>query len=190
VKKISIAFLIAIFAMCLGVATWAATTTVVSGGIVSGKKNIESLPVMEDFPEVTEIKDKSVVVKTGLSGPLVISDFSGNGDGWRLGVWASQFQEEDGGVEMLPKGSLVLSFPQAVKVTNPLKAPVIKQDQPWVLDGDLPVTIVKADKNQGAGSYEINFPEDALSLTLNPGTTSKKPTLYESTLTWLLIAGP
>lgn len=167
------------------------SNTVVIGGIQSGSKNIESVPVISDFPPVTEIKDKPIKITTGLSGPLIVSDFTGLGDGWRLGVWASQFTEQDkNNGATLPKGSLVLSFPKNIVTNVGISAPTLNADQPWVLDGDMPITIMKTEKDKGAGGYELEFPEDALHLTLNPGTTSKDPTKYKTTITWMLIAGP
>lgn len=169
----------------------AGNSTVVIGGIQSGTKSIEKVPVISNFPSITEIKDKPIEITTGLSGPLVISDFTGIGDGWRLGVWASQFAEKNKtNGATLPKGSLVLSFPKEVVTNSGIQVPTLNADQPWILDGDMPITILKADKNKGAGNYELEFPDDALTLTLNPGTSSKKPTQYKTVITWMLIAGP
>jgi len=166
-------------------------STVVIGGIQSGTKSIESVPVISNFPPLTELKDKTMQITTGLSGPLVISDLTGLGDGWRLGVWASQFSEQNKtNGATLPKGSLILAYPKDIVTKSGIQVPTLNADQPWVLDGDMPITILKAEKNKGAGNYELQFPDDALTLTLNPGTTNKKPTKYKTVITWMLIAGP
>jgi hypothetical protein len=166
-------------------------STVVTSGISSGMKTIEKIPVISDFPAVTSPPTKPVIIKTDISGPLTVSDLTGLGDGWRLGIWATQFTEDKGSGSMsLPKGSLILSFPETMIGKAGVTPPYINSDQPWILDGDMPITIVKADTNIGAGNYQLNFPDDALSLTLNPGTTSKTPATYKTVITWMLIAGP
>ena len=67
----------------------------------------------------------------------------------------------------------------------------------WVLDGNQAVSILEAGSEEGKAIHSVLFPKNALTLTLFPESTqinttllNGEPTIYQSTLTWSLIAGP
>lgn len=84
-----------------------------------------------------------------------------------------------------------------VQLREEMLASPITTNTSWTLDGNQAVTILQASSGEGEGEHSFTFPNDALSLTLlpastkiNPNLLNGEPTVYQSTLTWSLVAGP
>jgi hypothetical protein len=143
-----------------------------------------------------EKKMGTTVLTTKLEGPLNIHDMRSLGEGLSVSVYADQFKAvgTDDGL-LLPKGSLVLSYPENIVSKNEVKTlPTVLNDHLWVVDNSIPVTVIKTDKKSSKGDFDITFPKDSLSLTVlvnkdneymfNDGIT------YHTNLTWTITAGP
>jgi len=204
-----ILLIISLFLVISAVAVYAVTdnsSTVVNIGIVSGKLSLIKKPKMKKPVVFKDSKDIPDEVTFSMDGPLVIEDFRGIAEGWKLSVQATPFEESEpsGGFVkgskpvVLPEGSLVLSFPEKfanVKNENPL--PLVKSRQRWIIDEGLPVTIVKADEKSSSGSYRVVFPKDTFQFTIQPNLVKEDKrnfpnniTVYRSYVTWSITAGP
>ena len=147
------------------------------------------------FEDVT-LKGKTEVYKAGFDKNLKIEDFRGTYDGWNLTAQASQFTAD--GDKVLPTGSLKINGATGIHNKNDNVGPVTdgtKSGNPEhvlagsaVIDGDSAVSIIKANSGSGAGTYEAQFAEDTLELTVDP--TTAKVGDYTSTITWTLSNTP
>lgn len=172
-------------------------TSVVNVGITGGALSITSPVVTSDFGDVT--LDGTVQTLNATLDKLTTSDASGAGAGWRVTVKASQFLEVGGAGLTLPSDSLSLLSPTSVVPVGGTTSasPTFNAGSPWVIDGTSSVSIISAATNTGMGNFDITFPANTLSLTLDPATTyvdnvnfPATPTPFSSTLTWTIISGP
>lgn len=165
------------------------TITIESGGLhLTEPGNVK-------FEDVT-LKGKTEVYKAGFDKNLKVEDFRGTYDGWNLTAQASQFTADGG--KVLPTGSLKINGATGIHNKNDNEGPVTagtKSGNPEhvltdsaVVDGGSAVSIVKASKDAGAGTYDVEFGDETLELTVDP-TTAKKGT-YTSTITWTLENTP
>lgn len=183
-----------------------AVFTDVELSIEGGELKFESVPNVNSFGTVQLTPDIQTVT-TGFDGDVRVTDARGTGEGWRMQVQATQFQEVEpaggfvGGTSALtlPVGSLsiapVESIMQVSSGTTVLPTSAISSDQ--VIDNGSAVTVVSAGTDEGMGMFDITFPTDALLLVLDPAVKmvdvvnyNGQPTPYKSTLTFTLVTGP
>lgn len=165
-------------------------TNDVSITIESGGLHLTS-PGIVDFDNATldgEIKTYT----TPLKGKIKVQDLRGTYAGWDLSAQASQF---DNGTDKLPLGSLKIHTPTVDNLNSTSGPGDKKVDEPGtllgtstVIDGSNAVSVVKASKDEGAGTYEIDLGAEALELTVDPATA--KAGNYKSTVTWTLSNTP
>lgn len=166
-------------------------------GIQSGQLSISSV----DFGGTTVIPDiqqdgTTKTSSTNLS-PLTVTDSRGTGEGYRVTVSATPMTEIGGIGLQLPSGSLSLK-PVASITANGTTSPA-----PSIVTGDKLIddgsshTLISANVNEGMGSYDVTFPVDALSLTVNPDTKTTDlanypdgRTPFSSVLTFTIVTGP
>lgn len=153
-----------------------------------------------------KLEAETKTVTTGMSGPVIVTDSRSTDSGWRLDVSASQFKvvEPVGGfangtsANILPVGSVHLSQVQAIKSVatgNEITLTDTLATKSIIDDGV--ITVTKALAGNGVGGFNIEFPTDALSITLDPTSTKvdkvnypASNTPYESIITWSLISAP
>lgn len=184
-KKILSAGLVAV--MSLGFATGAladSKTNDVDITVKSGEFSVK-VPSIDSFGDIT-LKATPTTYKTSFKDKFTVKDLRGTHDGWRLDVTASQFSSGD---HKLPKGSLTLKpISKIDRVgTGSGDSPKVSMSSNEVID-DGTVEVAKATSGGGMGVFDLTFPKDALSLTVD-ATTAKTGT-YESTLTWDLVQAP
>lgn len=155
---------------------------------------IKSFGNIEMPTEVTEYT-------TSFEAPFNVKDFSGKQLGWRVDVTASQFEIDipDGKESYkLPVGILELSQLKDIKKVGngEVKNPASKlRGKTFIDDGK--VTVASANMGEGMGEYDLEFPEDALTLTLDPETVkidvenyAGQKTPYKAKVSWDLVQAP
>jgi hypothetical protein len=115
-----------------------------------------------------------------------------NNNGWHVTIQASQFSTGGEVPLLLPLNSLHLAAPTSIN-----RAPLS--------DNDVNITAVNGGEidnatglkmlsaNSGKGNYTINFPANALTLTLKPAFTKIEPSgtsTFSTTITVSIHAGP
>lgn len=151
------------------------------------------------------LNQPTLVATTGFEDSFVVEDTTGTQQGWSLNVSATPLSivEPSGGwVDgtsnySLPIGSLVLNPITSVETlgsgtTSEINLPTSKS----VID-DGSVEIAWANSGQGMGKYSLDFPVNALELTLDIQTAKidnvnypSGITPYESTIRWELTQAP
>jgi hypothetical protein len=125
-------------------------------------------------------------------------DLTGLNSGWKLRLSASPVLEKVGLGFSFPTGSLTINPNLLVSPTgfNTNGSPHILLATSTSIDIG-PVTLVNAGVGEGAGSYQISFPTNALTLHVDPKYALVDQiyyplvsTPYESTLTWNISVGP
>ena|SRR5690625_166248 len=124
--------------------------------------------------------------ETSFENDFTVTDLSGTHEGWRVDVSASHFLN---GEDILPEGSLSLDPVSNIERvgTGYGSLPVKSMETNTIIDSGTN-TVVEAEEGSGMGVFDITFPTDALSLTVD--ATIAKAGEYESTLTWDLISAP
>jgi hypothetical protein len=150
-----------------------------------------SVPSIANFPNVV-FENLTETVTTHFNSGLLVKNTTGTNLGWNVTVQASQFQES-GGLQ-LPKGALTLKPPSSfVKLNGPASGnPDNAISSPAIIDNGSAVKIITANPGNGEGEYQVNFPADALSFTIDlPSITADKLNkTYHSTLTFTIVEGP
>lgn len=136
------------------------------------------------------LSDQPKTVSTSFTNHFTVKDITGNQAGYRVDVSATPFRS---GENTLPKGSLslkpVTSIERVGVGTGSFPESSLSANQ--IIDNGK-VTLVSASEGTGMGVFNLTFPEDALSITVDP-TTAKidgAASVYESTITWDLIQAP
>lgn len=143
---------------------------------------------------------------TSFEKALNVKDLRGTHDGWRLDVSATQFEvvePESGFVEgttahKLPKGTLTLKPLKSIQRVGEGQGalPTSQLTHETIIDDGV-ITVAKANQGEGTGVFDLEFPEDALSIVVD-ATTAKIDNLnypdgktpYVSTITWELVSAP
>ncbi|GAF66451.1 hypothetical protein BTS2_3352 [Bacillus sp. TS-2] len=145
-------------------------------------------------------------ITTGFDNPVRVSDLTGNQLGWRLDVSASPMSvvEPSNGFRQgtssysLPTGSLSIKpFSNVSQIGGSNGSLPVNLLQSNTIIDDGTVTLAKSDVKEGMGVFDFTFPEDALSLVIDPTTTKvdtinypDSETPYETTLTFSLVQAP
>lgn len=160
------------------------TVTIQAGQAEDGEGGSLHLKIadVEDFGQV-KLKETAQVYHTSFNDKFTVTDLRGTHEGWRLDVSATQFENENG--HKLPKGSLSIQGLERIEGAG--NQPTIGLTGTSVID-DGAVNIATAVEGTGAGVFNLYFPEDALSVVVDP-TTAKVGT-YTSTITWELQSTP
>lgn len=176
----------------------------IEANIVTGDLTLNA-PTNKTFGNI-ELGNQPKVVKTGLNGPVQVSDLRGTQEGWRLDVSATQFEivEPTGGFaegttgHKLPKGSLSLGAVNEIKRvgTGSSTLPVANQSSNKIID-DGSITVATAAKGTGMGDFDLLFDDNTYSLVVD-ATTAKVDmvnypdgkTPYKASVTWNLVSAP
>lgn len=157
--------------------------------INSGEFSLATSPITT-FGQI-ELKATPQTYKTSFNDKFTVKDLRGTQAGWRVDVQATPFND---GVNTLPKGTLSLQPVSSITRvgTGQGASPVNAMTTNAVID-DGAVTVVKASAGSGMGVFDFSFPQDALSIVVDP-TTAKvangENAVYTSTLTWDLVQAP
>jgi len=159
-----------------------------------------------DFESFGDIKIKDRPVKYGASfkQDITITNHWVASNGWRLDVSATPFtvvkprNGYKGQEKEMPTGSLTLKSPKKViqQTEGIEQLPNISIETGAVID-DGKVTVLEAGKENNFGEFKVEFPTNALEVTIDPTTAlidgvnyPNQSTPYESTITWDLVAAP
>jgi len=159
-------------------------TNDVTANIINGDLLLDPVTV-DSFGDIPLTTDASVNYAS-ITSPLTVTDNRGTQEGWTLNVSATPFASAD---HTLPAGSLTLEGVESVTATSttPGIAPSNTLSATTVID-DGSVVVAEALNGEGAGVFEIAFPQDALALTVDSSTA--KIGNYNSTVTWTLASTP
>lgn len=180
------------------------TTDTTDLSLIGGDLSV-SVPTISRFGNIV-LKTQPKTYLASFASPINVRDLTGTQQGWRLDVSAQPFTvvTPEGGFApgtsafKLPNGSLSLTpLTKIERVgTGQGELPVNNLSSQTILD-DGPVTVASAAPGTGMGEFNLTFPIDALSLTVDATTArtdivnySKDLTPYESTLTWNLVSAP
>jgi len=148
-----------------------------------------NIPTPNDFSPIT-LKEQATEYKTSFNSTINIKNlYPVTGQGWRLDVSATRLTLSDGSNYQLPKSSLFiepLSNIRAVGSTYgslPTKGITTKT----AIDNGK-VTLARATAGNGIGEFTLSFPNQALSVIIDP-TTAKQGN-YRTTITWELVSAP
>lgn len=187
-NKLKVIILICLAVLFLGMPVSAAPsdTTTATVTVAGGELNLEMPTASVDFGSIT-IDGEAQALENDL-GPMVVSDFTGTGNGWGVTVGATQFK--DTGTNTLPLNSLSLNGTLTITKVGTTSAtpPTQEGTGPYTLDSGSVVKILNANGNEGVGKYEVAFITNALKLSVN--TTNLKASNYTSTITYTITAGP
>lgn len=148
-----------------------------------------SVPSFISFPNIY-FKSMTEAVTTQFTSGLYIKNTTEDNMGWHVTVEASQFQEP-GGLK-LPLASLMLKPPSSIiksdGTTSDIPESTITSSA--VIDNGSAIKIISA--NKGEGEYKVNFPDDALTLTINLSnlTANHLNKTYQSNLSFSIVQGP
>ena len=139
---------------------------------------------IEAFDNIVLKPNMPDAFKTSFTGPQVVTDLTGTGDGWNLTVEASPFTDADQNVLL----GTALSLDGVSTVTGyGRNAEVILTPGTRAIDAG-PVLVASAGEDAGMGEFNLNYADDALSLNIDP--TRAKVGNYSSTLSWTLTNAP
>lgn len=121
---------------------------------------------------------------------IIVNDWRDSSNQWKINVSASPMKVVNGTHE-LPEGTLNLNEISSIhrwagNGSQPLNRHTTKRP----LDNGK-INLVEAYSSKG--EFRINFPKDALEITVDPTTTiidNPSGTKYETTITWELVTGP
>lgn len=189
-KKIFTIGLALIVSLTMATGAFAETkTNDVDITIESGEFSLATSDI-ESFGTV-ELLSTPETYKTSFENKFTVKDLRGTQSGWRVDVSASQFSD---GTNALPKGTLSLEPVSNIERvgTGEGELPVGSMDSNLIIDDGV-VTVITAEEGSGMGVFDFEFPENALSVVIDP-TTAKvlngSDATYTSTLTWNLVQAP
>lgn len=122
---------------------------------------------------------------------MLVEDLRGVREGWRLTVSATPFTNITDDEVHLPTGSLTLNTVSSINLienggTYISKPQIVIKDSTTIDDGE--VVVLEAEEDRGKGSWLVEFPDEALGLTVDIITVIAGE--YESELTWNLHTTP
>ncbi|MEQ2529134.1 LamG-like jellyroll fold domain-containing protein [Bacillaceae bacterium CLA-AA-H227] len=150
-----------------------------------GSLEILSVPSAISFNPIT-LNGKMQRSYVSSMDKIIVKDTRKNRDGWRLTVQASNVKSSSSD-KSFPNKSLKLQPLLSVTQTKGKIA-----DSPNIntltqfIDEPGEHILVNASSSTGQGIYEINLPNNALELTIDPSTYANE---YETDLNWILLPG-
>lgn len=167
--------------------------------IVKGVFELVASPILS-FGDIELTKDIETYTTT-FASPFNVKDLRGTKEGWRLDVSSSQFEvvtSEGSSNSKLPVGSLTLSPLDSIESNGTSKGtpPTSQLTQSTVLD-DGTLTVAKADEGNGTGDFNLTFPEDSISVVIDPDDIELDKSSYEdgkvpykAVVSWDLVEAP
>lgn len=147
------------------------------------KSSTIEIPGSLDFGNVKLI-DKPQVITADIP-PIIVKDWRDAPNEWSLHVSASPVKLENENF-FLPVGTIQLdAIDQVMRIKGSGDMPTKRLITKTALD-DGEVTVVQSMNSRG--EYKLEFPSQALEITIDPTTT--KAGKYESTMTWKLVTAP
>lgn len=188
-RTVLAAFGLSVLAVSPGVSAATSETTTAEVKILGGNLSVTAPQAAVDFGMLTV--DGSVQTANVSLSPMTAEDLRGTGEGWHVTVSATPFTSAGADGLSLPTGSLKLFQPASV--AGPVTMPVIAGPSPSAIDGAA-YKFLSAASGAGLGRYTVTFPAQALELTVNTGSevvdSVQSPTVYNSVVTWTIVAGP
>lgn len=172
-------FLLLIFTLVFSMSFVAAVDRQIT--INAGSLDLEA-PTLGNFSAVTLTGVTQTVTLDSTGG--TITDATGSGSGWVLKVGATQFTN---GTHVLTRGAFELTTVPGLTLIDPNSSEtnsITMAAANGEADQITPVTVFRADKDGGMGSYNIG--NHQFSLTLMPKETYSGT--YTSTITYTLQA--
>ncbi|WP_110925960.1 WxL domain-containing protein [Bacillus massiliglaciei] len=170
---------------------FAATETSKENGVdlqIEGGEFSLNTTDIHSFGNVT-LEDQPEIYHTSFDDKFTVKDIRGTQAGWRIDVSATPFTD---GTNTLPRGSLSIAPLTSIERVGigqgaiPEKTATANR----IID-DGTVTIAKADIGSGMGVFDLKFPNNALSVVVDPTTAKiEENGQYQSTLTWDLVQAP
>lgn len=166
-------------------------------GVVRGIMELTAPSLEQSYLNVEVSTD---VKSYGLSynAPFKVKDLRGTHEGWRLDVTASQFEMVKDTDERyrLPSGTLAINPLDSIEVLGESSsgAPINSLDGLTVID-DGTITVASAKEGTGVGEFELTFPEEAVTVTIDPSTVKvdkddTEGTFYKTVMNWTLVDAP
>lgn len=165
--------------------------------LVGGYLTLKASPV-QTFGDIFLEKDVKKY-NTSFNTPFNVKDLRGTGEGWRLDVSSTQFEilSPDSNYK-LPVGSLTIDPLEDIidKGNAETILPVKGYTSNNVLD-DGTFTVAHAKEGTGLGDFQLEFPEDAISVVIDPTKAKIDPknfpdgkTPYKAVVSWDLVDAP
>lgn len=193
-NKIKLLSLSAILTLGLSSNVYAATSGTTPGQVTlqSGTMDITAPATTVNLGSIT-VDSTSKTVSANLSNMTVV-DNRGTGEGWNVTVSASQFTQTSGVTPLkLPTNTLKLNGVGTISQTIGTSGGPTATTAPWTIDTGA-VKVLSAAANKGMGTFTVAFPASAISLTVDTAQKvvdpANNPTVYASTLTWVVSTGP
>ena len=157
-----------------------AAGTAITGGELSMLNSVPS-----DFAPV-KLDGTVQTTKADLSD-FTVTDARGTGAGWNVMVSATQLEDTAAGLK-IPTGSIKISAPDVTAQAGASDVESTITIGSGMIDTDTGVKLLSAKVDGGMGKYDVAFPTEALTMTLNPKDV--KAGNYTSTITVTLTTGP
>lgn len=128
---------------------------------------------------------------TSFTAPLSVSDLTGSGAGWYVTVEAVPMN--DGNGHSLSGSNLSIQNISSVASAGGggSTLPTVQGTGPYVIDAGGSVKILSAAIGAGMGQYNVNFPANALKLTVNTNNINVSASSYYATsIVWTVVTGP
>jgi hypothetical protein len=157
-----------------------------------GSLSILSVPAHVTLPD-TILNGEVQKIQGDLSRKIVIKDTRKVRDGWTLKVKGSAFASVDGEREF-PSNSVDLRTGDIVQTRGQMKNLPHVSTLSKIIDDSNGAVIASADSSStGYGVYEIDFPSNAIKITLDPKfayiNKNKSPLNYSTEFTWFIEEG-
>ena len=178
-------------------------STVAHVGISAGSLSLTTPTIQSSFNNVV-LNGQSNTVRATLTS-FDVSDFTAKGEGWQVIVQASTFMEKapdgtwdtEGTRLSLPTGVLALQPVNSIVITaGSSQPPTSSLSAKTAIDTGGAIKLISAGVGKGQGGYTVDFPVNALELTLPANIKTdlinypSSPTIYESSITWTIVTGP
>lgn len=165
--------------------------THVSIGIKGGELSVTAPSVVTGFPDVQLDATKQQTMYATL-GKMRIENARGDGEKWRITAKAEPFEDTTNTDNKFEKESIILQKPSTITAIGTSSPnPTVGNAPVWKLDKDgMPVDIVIANANEGMGTYELDFPTNALSVAIPSYLKLTSPkTTFQTKITWSIVIG-
>lgn len=193
-KTLKLLSLSTILALGLGNSVFAATSGTTPGQVTlqSGTMDITAPATTVNLGSIT-VDSTVKTVNANLTNMTVV-DNRGTGEGWNITVSASQFTQTTGGTPLkLPTNTLKLNGIGTITQTVGTSGGPTTTTAPWTIDTGA-VKVLSAATNKGMGTFTVAFPVNAVSLNVDTAQKvvdpANNPTVYASTLSWVVSTGP
>jgi len=168
-------------------------------GTTPGEVTLQS-GILDITAPLTTVNFGTIIVDSTLQSvnadlsDLSITDNRGTGEGWNITLSASQFTQNSGVTPLkLPTNTLALNGISTITQTLGTSGGPTTTLSPWMIDTGA-VKIVSAASNKGMGTFVVDFPLNSISLDVDTAQKvidpANNPTVYTSTLSWVVSTGP